>query len=71
MHYSLIAKMRLAFIDSDLLYIDVPFYGRFDCAYVTYLINWFLIEYPLQYGCRNNILPDHFSIKNSKTDMFI
>ena len=25
MHYSLMGKMRLPFIDSDLLYIEVPF----------------------------------------------
>ena len=29
MHYSLMGKMRLPFVDSDLL--NMPFYGMFDC----------------------------------------
>ena len=32
MHYSLMGKMRLHFIDSDLLYRGSLYLGRFDCT---------------------------------------
>jgi hypothetical protein len=46
MHYSLIGKMRLPFIDSDLLY-RVALYDRLDCIlkYVNVVELFFLLVY--------------------------
>jgi flavorubredoxin len=39
MHYSLIGKMRLLSIDSDLLYTGALL-GRFDCIHIIFKQQW-------------------------------
>jgi hypothetical protein len=36
MHYSFMRKIRLAFIDSDLLYRGAIYKGRFDCIHIAH-----------------------------------